>query len=362
MPTPDLVLATKPERASYTIGDFREWRQTDKLVLSPKFQRRAVWSLQAKSFLIDTVLRGMPIPPIYLRLTQDPSFKGPKREVVDGQQRVRACLDFTDDKFAISKSIDSPIAGKFFSKLPLEAQERLASYTFSCEVWRGVSDEVVLDIFARLNTYSTKLNNQELRNGKYFGHFRSSATRVARQFFEFWSASKLFTTQKIARMAEVELVSELLIIHMDGMQDKKKSINDFYKDYDAEFPGQKTFEAAVARTLGFFAEHLTDTISDTVFRRSVMFYSLYCAVASLAFGTPDGPASSSKVRFGKEFASSVSSAMYEIDDVLMDDDATLSPKLGDHKEFLEACKRQTDNIRPRNIRFQVIREAIARAR
>ncbi|MBS3115477.1 DUF262 domain-containing protein, partial [Candidatus Woesearchaeota archaeon] len=88
---------------TYNIEDFREWSERGQLILNPKFQRRQVWTPSAKSFLIDTILRGDPIPKIFIRQNIDPSTKKSIREVVDGQQRLRTILDFIKDGFVISK-------------------------------------------------------------------------------------------------------------------------------------------------------------------------------------------------------------------------------------------------------------------
>ena len=55
---------------NYSIRDFEEWDSRNELVLQPKFQRRDVWSDKARSYLIDTIVRGKPIPKISsVRLT-----------------------------------------------------------------------------------------------------------------------------------------------------------------------------------------------------------------------------------------------------------------------------------------------------
>ena len=51
----------------YSINDFIEWEQQGQLELNPAFQRRPVWSDKAKSYLIDTILRGKPIPKVFIR-------------------------------------------------------------------------------------------------------------------------------------------------------------------------------------------------------------------------------------------------------------------------------------------------------
>ena len=100
--------------SGYTPTDFLEWRQSRTLVITPKFQRRGVWKTPARSFFIDTLLRGMPVPPIYLRLVQSSDTKKQIREVIDGQQRLHAVLDYVDGKFRLSRTLIAPWASKFF--------------------------------------------------------------------------------------------------------------------------------------------------------------------------------------------------------------------------------------------------------
>jgi hypothetical protein len=82
----------------YKVSDFISWQRIGSLELSQAFQRRPVWPTGAKPFLIDTIVRGIPIPIIFLRERSDPNSDGlePKRQVVDGQQRLRTILGFVD--------------------------------------------------------------------------------------------------------------------------------------------------------------------------------------------------------------------------------------------------------------------------
>jgi uncharacterized protein with ParB-like and HNH nuclease domain len=158
--------------------DFQQWRAAKSLVISPKFQRRGVWSNAARSYLIDTMLLGLPVPPIYFRVVQSDDKKKTVREVVDGQQRVSAVLDYLDGKYPLSKNIESDCVGKYYADLEEEQQDAISQYSFVSEVFYGVEDKDILSIFARLNMYSVKLNAQELRNGKYFGVFKKSAYKL----------------------------------------------------------------------------------------------------------------------------------------------------------------------------------------
>jgi len=59
----------------YPISDFAEWNQKKTLILNPHFQRRNIWTPAARSYLIDTILRRMPVPKIYLRTKIQPKNK-----------------------------------------------------------------------------------------------------------------------------------------------------------------------------------------------------------------------------------------------------------------------------------------------
>lgn len=108
------------ETTSYTIKDLYDSHKRKELVLSPKFQRRPIWEYKAKSYLIDTLLRGLPVSMVFIReevLDRTKDYRQQK-EVVDGQQRLRAIFDFIDDGFSVSGSHNRNYGGKKFPDLP----------------------------------------------------------------------------------------------------------------------------------------------------------------------------------------------------------------------------------------------------
>src|SRR5205085_9157798 len=109
---------------SYSVRDFEEWNDKGVLELQPKFQRRNVWNPKARSYLMDTIIRGKPIPKIYMRQRLEPQTKKIIREVVDGQQRLRSVLSFLKDEFAIDKAHGEDDYGrKKFSELDQDVQD-----------------------------------------------------------------------------------------------------------------------------------------------------------------------------------------------------------------------------------------------
>src|SRR4051812_21042272 len=65
--TENLMKVWQTTRTLYTVSDFVTWYKEGSLILNPDFQRRSVWKPGAKSFLIDTIMRGLPIPIILIR-------------------------------------------------------------------------------------------------------------------------------------------------------------------------------------------------------------------------------------------------------------------------------------------------------
>ena len=250
-------------RTLYRVSDFLSWQKSKTLMLSPSFQRRPVWKPGAKSYLIDTIVRGLPIPIIFLRdQKSDLNSFEPNREVVDGQQRIRTLisyiqptllddLDRARDIFTVQAVHNGELAGKNFDSLPPELQQQILDYQFSVHILpSGVDDREVLEIFARMNSTGVKLNPQELRNAEYFGEFKTSMYQLASSQLPRWRNWGLSTEDNIARMQEVELTSELVLLMLRGLIGKSQSaIDRAYGDKDSVFPGRSEVERRFQTTM-----------------------------------------------------------------------------------------------------------------
>ena len=351
----------RPEIAQFTTLDFLSWRETSGLSLTPKFQRREVWKTPGKSFFMDSILRGIPIPPILIRLGMSEDKKRAVREVIDGQQRLRALLDYIDDKYALTRSVGNANAGLRFSELEESDQRQIREASFLCEVFKNVSDSEVLDLFARVNTYSVGLNAQELRNGRYFGFFKQTAYTLALNHLEFWRRHKVFSEGAIARMQEVEFTSELMVAEIAGQQDKKKAIDKFYSERDEEFPERGLVTDRFIRCIDSINEAVGDTLGEIEFRRAPLLYTLFCVVFHRLFGLEGENATiEPKGRLTKLERQRLSDAAVTLSDKLVNAKQGAPSSVRD-QSFVIACQRQTDNIRPRRTRFsRLYQEAFGR--
>lgn len=285
-------------RTLYKVSDFVSWQKAGSLVLSPSFQRRPVWKTGAKSYFIDTIDRGLPIPIIFLREQKtDLVTLEPKREVVDGQQRIRTVLSYIDpnlladfkperDLFTVKPIHNKDLGGKPFSELSQEIQQRIMDYQFSVHVLPSkVDDREILHIFARMNATGYNLNEQELRNAWYFGEFKTSIYELASEQLPRWREWKIFTEYNIARMDEVELTSEFAIMMLKGITGKnKRTIDNIYKDKDSIFPERWEIENRFRIIMDSIDDKIGNEIRHLPFKKKTLFYSLFAFFYDIQFG------------------------------------------------------------------------------
>jgi hypothetical protein len=346
----------KPSRAEYTPLDFAQWKAGNSLSLTPKFQRRGVWKSAARSFFVDSLLKEMPVPPIYIRQTQSQERDRVLREVVDGQQRIAAVLEFMEGKYRLAKTLQDSWKGKDFNGLSADEQDRITTYPFSVQIFAGISDLDVLEIFSRLNTYSVSLNNQELRNGRFFGLFKQSVYAMAHEHLEFWRRLRIFTERSIARMLIEEFVSEVFVAFLDGMQDKKKSLNDFYELYDESFAKQDTMKKRFREVVDEINGSIGEDLKATVFRRPPILYSLFCVIYHRRHGLPKADLATTKTSLSKDDRTSLRDAVQLLSEQV-ETAASGEDIPRKYTAFVAACQQQTDNIKPREIRFKELYRA-----
>ncbi len=167
------------------------------LILQPDYQRKFVWEKKTMSKFIESLLLAIPIPTIFLAENEDDTF-----EVIDGQQRITTIFAFMksqklndDQKEKIEKlpaelcDIDNLILsgletlrqynGMSFFDMD-DAQRKFNNVSLPIVIIKkDSSEDIKYDIFARINSGSIKLNNQELLNVMYRGELLRSLDEVA---------------------------------------------------------------------------------------------------------------------------------------------------------------------------------------
>ncbi|MCU7919554.1 MAG: DUF262 domain-containing protein [Candidatus Thiodiazotropha sp. (ex Epidulcina cf. delphinae)] len=255
------------------------------LNLEPKYQRNPIWSIGQKCFLIDSLISDCPIPQVFLNIQTKGSGSARKTiyEVVDGQQRLRAILEFMEDAYSLVETtaksypvstVYKPHIGKLYSELPNELQEKMWNYPLAVQELRGWGAAQIRSLFRRLNYVVEKLNKQEMRHSQYFGEFVTTVEKLAQE--SFWDSVGFFTRRDSQRMKDVEYISELFVIVIDDIQDQQRTLDDFYADYDVVFPKKAHYVKQFKRVLSSL-DTISDVLVNTRFKKKADFYALFAA-------------------------------------------------------------------------------------
>lgn len=330
----------------YTINDYIEWHETHKLELSPKFQRRSAWTTPAKAYLIDTIIRGFPIPHVYIREKTDVQKRLTTREVVDGQQRLRTIIECYHGDVKISGVHNKQLAGQSFTTFDAEKQQAFLDYPIPTAVLKSASDKDVIDVFSRLNANTLPLNTQERYNAKYFGHFKQCVFELGAESLSYWRDGRIVSDRGIARMKEAELTGELVVILMEGITDGKGRLWKYYEDFDEVFPEEDYVRETFNRVLMTIWSLYGEIIAYSRWRQKALFYSLFAAVYSV-------------VEEGEEFADKQAGIENLLNLSRILDEAKEGKLAREFEEWVRASSSSTDNRPERLIRHAYVMRAIS---
>lgn len=152
----------------------------DSIILQPFYQREYRATIDDESSLIESILVGIPIPPVFLSSTR---YRGVQvLDVVDGQHRLKAFYRFRKGLYALSGlPLLDEYNGKYFENLPIEAQEDLISHKLPAYVFRNFpGKKFELEVFNRYNKGTKALTQQEIRNAVYSSPFNDYVNEFAK--------------------------------------------------------------------------------------------------------------------------------------------------------------------------------------
>ncbi|MBP7002348.1 DUF262 domain-containing protein [Amaricoccus sp.] len=162
---------------SMSIGEWISLYESKELDIHPEFQRFFRWTEQQKSNLIESILLGIPLPPIFVSQRRDGVW-----DVIDGLQRLSTLFQFVGILTDEQERPVEPLSLKKTTYLPsLEGKKwesDVAEVTIPDELKRSIkrskinvsiilkesNENTKYDLFQRLNTGGSQLSPQEVRN------------------------------------------------------------------------------------------------------------------------------------------------------------------------------------------------------
>lgn len=192
----------------------------NKEIRIPDMQRRFVWDSNKSSRLIESILMGLPIPPLFLLEIDNNIY-----EIVDGYQRLNTLYTFVKGypwsgykkgkrnvAAKLSRNLESSdIAGKSFNELTTEQQRIIKRSTIPLIEFKQLDPNNFSSkylIFERINTGSEKLSSMQIRKSLAFGIFIESLYNKAHEE----KFIHLFSSRQIKKDLHVEALLRILAI------------------------------------------------------------------------------------------------------------------------------------------------------
>lgn len=160
----------------FSIREFQSMKNDGDLILQPDYQRNYVATSKIASRLIESILMDVPIPVIFLAEELDGTMS-----IIDGQQRLTTFISFIEGKFPDNRAfrlsslkVLPELNRKSFDDLEDQFKKKIKNTTIHSIIIKKESNpDIKFEIFERLNTGSTKLNENEIRNNLYRGRYNS---------------------------------------------------------------------------------------------------------------------------------------------------------------------------------------------
>lgn len=272
---------------TYTVADYCEMLRRLDVRVNRDYQRsERVWPDTAKSFLIDTILLGFPIPKLSLYQTRDSVSGKVFRDIVDGQQRSEAVLDFFEGRLRLGKNIDTEEAkGHTFAELSDELQLQFLEYALSADLFLSATQEEIRDVFRRINSYTVPLNPEEQRHAKYQGAFKWFIFELTRKYDHAWLSIGTFSEKQLVRMADAKLLTEVIHALFHGISTTNRGkLEQIYLDKDRGFPEADEIANRLSASIEFLVRLVAIHGTPLVSPHNV--YALLLAITHLQHSVP----------------------------------------------------------------------------
>lgn len=277
----------KTDRLDMSFGELMSLFEEGDLIITPEYQRAFRWQAYQQTRFIETILLGIPIPPLFV--VEDATGKW---ELVDGLQRISTIFSFfglltsrpEKNNFILQVGDLIPeLEGVEINNIPIKLKTTIKRSVCRVEIVRWDSQEDIrYELFNRLNTGASPLSDQEIRNcifraypvdlnkvlrevaslPKFFEIIDPSETKKEQMFLE-ELALRFFAFKHLDsdfRKTMPEFLSEFMRDVSKGEIDfdlnKEKSYLISYIDFVHKYLGR-----AVFRPVGNFALHIYDSLA-----------------------------------------------------------------------------------------------------
>lgn len=173
----DHAQTVQTQSYSMSISELASMYNDGEMNLHPEFQRFFRWTAEQKSRFIESLILGIPIPPVFVSEREDAKW-----EVIDGVQRISTILEAMGELTGPDGALCAPLkltrthylpeleGRSWSSDDPNESLSEMARIRIKRAridvniVQSGSDDDTKFEVFQRLNTGGSQATEQEIRN------------------------------------------------------------------------------------------------------------------------------------------------------------------------------------------------------
>jgi hypothetical protein len=253
---------------AFTIEQLCHLVEKGQIDLNPSYQRNFIWSTDNQKELIDTILKGYPLPTFFFYLKPDGYY-----EMVDGQQRTKTIYRFVKGDITSSHR---------FNKVTYNDINQISFLHYRIPVVVITSLKAVdslKEFYVLINKKGVHLNVAEVNKSEYHD---TNFLRLANEllFYQQLINLNLFSEATAKRMNDRAFVEELLGYLYSGIKDKKRSVENLFKD-DIDLSEYQFLESQFKVVIDKI-EILNSIrpIADTRYKQKNDFYTLFSFISS----------------------------------------------------------------------------------
>ena len=269
---------------SMSIGEWQSLYENEEIDIHPEFQRIYRWTSTQKSNLIESILLGIPIPPIFVSQKQDGIW-----DVIDGLQRLSTIYEFMGILRDEENNYKPPLIlerTKYLQSLEgkkwkdfehphnsLTQEQRLLikRARLSVNIVLRESDEKAkYELFQRLNTGGSHLTSQEVRNCILVMIDKDAYNWLKKisEYPNFQNAISL-TDKNINEQYDIELALRFIIFsNIDEDEfNKVKDVGEFITEKMVEIFTKSFDYESYERQFKSTFDHIMEAVGENSFRR-----------------------------------------------------------------------------------------------
>jgi hypothetical protein len=258
------------DKLDMSFGEIMSMYERDEIIINPDFQRLYRWTDYQKTRFVESIIIGIPIPPIFVAEDENGRW-----ELVDGLQRLSTILSF----FGMLKTLPEKnnwvlgdgdlirhLEGYICSDLPLKIQLNIKRSSCRVEIikWNSKYD-LRFELFNRLNTGGSPLTNQEIRNSL----FREISSNFNDFLKELASNEKFIKLIDAPKKQVEELYLEELVLRFMSLYKNKaitKSIAQHMTDFMKVSAKNKMFNYDMYKTVFNKTVDILTPLGSEIFR------------------------------------------------------------------------------------------------